>query len=727
MTNDTFSGAACAGFANFVLGGSTLTSFSLSSGSDVRRFALPDCFWTSFGLYSSSLDQFTIIGIILSGNSSGSSSAVGEGSSNPLLRLSTSITSFVAENSVFVDPTNAAFAPNWQTIIDYNNFATLECYSCAPGGPVFTQLPSQLLYARFENSGLTGTISASMLSLVNSENTANSIEVTLLNNQLSGTFPAAFFANFGNYSQFSSISISFSGNKLSGSVPPTLFSSGGMSFGATLQISLSNNSLTGSLPGANSFTSCPNNFLLDVSWNQLSGTIVSSTFDSWLAKNPNSFQLRASHNAFTGAAPSLYLNMPPGALKRADLAAVPAYIQHLILDLSHNKISSISNGVVGNASVLVANTQILDLSYNEISSSVPAQFLSSTSNRLVVDLTANKIPGALPSTLLTEVAPTYRGNFELSFHIGYNKITSIPDNIFAGFEQALLLFNVTNTPTLTGTLPPSLATIGTGETYRYNLDFSKCGFTGSIPRMTLNASLETVRLNFTGNRLNNGASGFRMSNLVDNTNRDQLYTLTVDISDNAFVGVLNVTGLSSFLQDSMSSGFNLNASGNSFTALAYDDSWASVTRLLDISRNTLMTSANFPESLFNDSSNLRYLYASKTGITGVFPSVTNNDFGDLREIDFSGSSGIDFCSGNRTAWTTDGLDLCKLYLTTAANCTNLYPSLCEFSAPPEAPTATPSATPASGPIRPPTGAASATSASFVAIALAALIALVVSA
>ena len=757
MTNASFSAGLCANLQSTAEANPTLTVGTVTIyGTNNGFLEVPECLWATFGLYSSSLTTVTLSNVVVLGNSSGTSSEVGPSSSDPLMRLPTSIKYMVIRGCTFVDPTTATYAPNWQAFVDrMTQLTNLQVYDSAVGGTIFTTIPAQLYSVTISNCGLTGSISASLLSLLSSTD-SSSMNLLLPYNKLTGTIPGALFSNFAHGRSFSTGSFDLRGNKISGSIPDALLSATNFPT-PSFYLYIGNNSLTGSLPSS-MCASCPVFTLLDISMNQLSGPVSSSLFDAYFATGAKSFQLYASNNSFTGSVPALFGNMPVTRVKRS----VTSTIAVIRVDFSHNKFTSAGLNVVANNTIYVPNFQEINLSFNQITS-LPEHFLDSYTSTLSVDLTGNKLT-TLPAGFLHGI--TFENPNDVTVLLGENLLTSLPDDLFnSSLTFSSLSFNISHNPTLTGSLPVGLTSLAASSIFYYTLDFSHCGFTGAIPSMPFVNEVDYLEISFASNRLNNGSSGFHMSSFIDLSNTDGIYGIDLDVSDNAFTGPLDVTGLSVYLRDTLldDSASYLNFSGNSFTSFGLDDIWASTIFSLDISRNTLMTSAIFPESLFNDSSVIRSLYASKTGITGVFPMVTNADFSRLYALDFSGSSGIDFCSGNRTAWTTDGLSICKLYLTTAANCSDLYPSNCEFSAPPEAPPVempvespsadpsspvapsapgtpsstpvapgTPSSTPvapgtpSSTPIRPPTGAATATSASLVAIAFAALIALVAS-
>ena len=759
-TNATFAADLCAALADTAAqnSGSALSVVTVIANSNTLM-EIPECLWADFGLYSTALTRLTFISVLLRGNSSGTSSAVGPSSSDPLMRLSSSTTSLTLRGCTLIDPKALTYAPSWQAFADRMTALTvLQVLDSAVGGSIFTALPAQLNQVTISNSGLTGSISASLLSLQSTSSSSGGMNLLLPYNKLTGTIPGALFSNFAHASSFTTGSFDVRGNKISGSIPDALLSATNFPT-LSFNIYIGNNSLTGSLPSS-VCASCPTSLLLDISMNQLSGPVSSSLFDAWFATKPGTFQFYASNNSFTGSVPALFANMPEYIPNKRSASAA-AFLGSLNLDFSHNKFTSVGLNVVANNTVRVNGNQEINLAFNQITS-LPDHFLDSYAEGMYIDLTGNKIT-SLPAGFLHGLR--LGNSHDVTFLFGENLLTTLPDDLFnSSLTFGSFTFNMSYNPTLTGSLPVGLTSLAASSSYYYNLDFSHCGFTGAIPSMPFIYEVDYLQMSFASNRLNNGSSGFHMSSFIDPSNTDGIYGIELDFSDNAFVGVLDVTGLSSSMRDAITdSGSYLNFSGNSFTGFDLDDIWATAIYSVDISRNTLMTVANFPESLFNASSVIQQLYASNTGITGAFPMVTNADFSRLYVLDFSGSSGIDFCSGNRTAWTTESLSICKLYLTTAANCSNLYPSNCEFSAPPEAspvemPVASPSAdpsspvapsapgtpsstpvapgtpsstpvapgTPSAAPHRPPTGAASATSASLVAIAFAALIALVAS-
>ena len=759
MSNATFAASLCSSLDSYEQAGTPLAVINIYGGTGLPC-VVPDCLWTTFGLYASTLKTVTFFNMIVTGNSSGSSAETGPSSSDPLMRLSSNISSITIHTSILVDPTTATYTPNWQAFVERVTLLTnLQLTDSPLGGAMFPTIPALLNVVSISNCGLTGSISEGLLSLL-SAGSRSAMLLNLPSNKLSGSIPENLFSNFADGSSFARGGVDLSDNMLTGTIPAALLSTENLP-SATFSFYLRNNSLTGSLP-ASVCARCPRTLLLDFGMNQLSGTISPSLLDDWVAKNPLVLQFHASNNAFTGAVPNFFSNVSPMPIEKRAASVAMSSVR---LDFSSNKFTSAGLNVVANATIFVQGGQDINLAFNEISS-LPAHFLDSASP-LTIDLTANKLT-SLPAAFLHGI-DTDSGSYSASILLGQNLLTSLPEDIFTSeLYFSGLSFNVSYNPTLTGSLPSSLTSLAASSTPSFELDFSHCGFTGAIPNMRFTNRVDGAIFHFGSNHLSNGSAGLSLSSFIDADNTDGITGLRLDVSNNAFVGVLDVTGLPSSAQPLMAdNGFYLNASGNSFTAFAFDDSWAIVTYSLDISRNTLMTVANFPESLFNASSVISFLYASNTGITGVFPRLHEDDFMYLSELDFSGSSGIDFCSGNRTAWTTTSLSVCKLYLTSAAECSDLYPTNCEFLAPPEAdpiaspveapigsPSAapgtpvatsapstpeTPSATPvapiapvapgtptAITPTRPPTGDASTTSASLIAIVFAAFLALVAS-
>ena len=720
MNNTAFASALCSSLATLASGSDSLDSIEVYGTSLVLE--VPECLWDNFGLYSTNLTSVTLVDVHLRGNVNGTSSATGPTSSNPLMRMSTSITTLFILRCTLVDPKTAAYAPSWQAFGDRMTALTnLEVRDSPIGGTIFTTIPSQLSMLSISNSGLTGSISSSLLSLLSARSEVN-LALTL--NKLTGEIPGNLFSNFANGHSFESGSFDFSGNKLTGTISALLLTSNTLPSN-TLHLLLGNNSLSGPLPSS-MCSACPRYLFMDFSRNQLTGTISASILDTWFTKSPGLLFFSVSNNLFTGSVPSLFANLPDTRTKRAaDLATSTIY-----LDYSYNKFDSVGLNVIANTSTEAQSSQTLLLAFNEISS-LPDHFLDSVTNALVVDLTGNKLT-TLPEAFLFGV--TYPTRHDATVHLGQNLLTSLPSDIFnSSLSFFSLTLNFSYNPTLTGSLPSGLTSLASSRQTNYVLDFSHCGFTGAIPNMPLSNEVGQFRLSVASNRLNNGSSGFHISSFIDPSNNAGISTLDLDISDNAFVGALDITELSPSMRASLSNpGFSINASGNSFTSLDYDDDWASVTSTLDISRNTLMTTANFPESLFNASSVIDSLYASQTGIVGVFPILNIGDFSQIRLLDFSGTSGIDFCSGNRAPWNTTSLNFCKLTMTTAENCRALYPSFCQFST--RNPTATPvtitdppTATNAPGSSSsPPAGTANVASASLVVVAVSALLALAVS-
>ena len=710
------SGSTNATYATWVC--TTLAGYSTDLNfitAQARRtyYELPDCFWKSLSL-TTNLQSLSLSGMIVRGNINGTSGQPGSESTDPLLRIPSTVTNlrfsscqFIATNSTSV------YAPNFQTVMDwFQSLTSIYFDQCYIPGTMFTTMPPSLLKFYATSLGLTGTISPSLFSGIGDNGVINGEIIFELGfNQLTGSIPSSLFSSVPSHfeSQFSVVRFVLDGNQLTGTLPadliPTWSSLGSFTF------SIAGNGLTGSLPSQFLNPSSligSDRIAIDLSSNQFSGSVPSDF--AAVFRDAQSLTLSVSNNSLTGPLPALFSNMPNSVS-----------LSSILLTFSYNGFTSFGPGVMPNSSIQT-NMINLDLSHNAIANDLSADAFDFAGANFNVNLEDNLIAGSVPSGLLDRIN-TFVAYFQLS--LANNKLTgTIPDSLFDTNHFQAIQFSIASNPSLQGSIPSSLtkavAGVNSGE---FKLNFSSCAFSGAVPTLAINGSnMGTVVIDLSDNQLNNGSSGFSLSSFFSpslNTDHGSFYAVRLDISNNKFEGALNFVNLPSgtrmLMHDILQTGIFFNGSGNAFSQLAIDDSWTTTIKSLDVSNNLKMTSGALPHALFNSTTMLSRIYASNTGLNGTLPNIESEY---ISEFDFRNNSGIDFCGSSRTKWaSSDSLNTCLLQQTNASYCPRSYPSNCEFTALPPSPIA-PAVVPAAVPsVRTPTGAANAVAGLSVAITI----------
>ncbi|KAG2623336.1 hypothetical protein PVAP13_3KG054300 [Panicum virgatum] len=334
-----------------------------------------------------------------------------------------------------------------------------------------------------------------------------------------------------------------SGNQFSGSIPQALFGYGNLTL-----LDLSQNDLSGAVP--DEFKSLPKLQTLLLSGNTLSGKIPVSLNVTRLTR------FAANRNLFSGS--------------------IPTWI--------------------------TKHVRMLDLSYNNLSGSMPSDFLSHPGLQ-TVDLTSNMLEGSIPNSLS-------RNLFRL--RLGGNKLGgNIPNSICDGMSLAYLELDNNQ---LMGSIPSQLAKCK----HLSLLSLASNQLQGPLPDGISNLE-ELVVLKLQNNSLNGH---------IPNTFSASLITL--NLSQNSFTGQipsrvfelqklstldLHGNNISSGIPISISSSkslIELNLGYNALTDLGY----LSELEILDLSYNKL--SGMVPSSLGNMQS-LTQLVLSYNNLSGYVP------------------------------------------------------------------------------------------------------------
>jgi hypothetical protein len=278
---------------------------------------------------------------------------------------------------------------------------------------VLTLLTRQELL--FYSNLLTGTIpdSASSLyvaALFSDPDALSSIRlqrVDLSNNDLSGTLP-----NWGVFLP-TLVDFDFSNNKFNGTVPFGAVPIGGIEWPSLKSANLANNALSGTFP--NAIPSALN--FLDVSGNLLQGTVPLD-----LPALQNLEFLFVDNNQMLNGNPSALLS---SAVNLRTLSA---------------RNTSLIGRFKGSDILALQKMEILDLSKNEISGTIPTEFGDLQLMKKIF-LDSNKFSGSIPSELgnVDDLLVLRLGNNLLDGSIPQTlgRLTSLEDMVLTGNDQLL--------------------------------------------------------------------------------------------------------------------------------------------------------------------------------------------------------------------------------------------------------------------------------------------------
>ncbi|KAH7292324.1 hypothetical protein KP509_29G061800 [Ceratopteris richardii] len=245
--------------------------------------------------------------------------------------------------------------------------------------------------------------------------------------------------------------LDLSSNNLTGTLPASSADGGNITCTSLFYLNVSRNSFVGPL-SSNGFVSTASSIsVLDLSYNSISGTLPPSLF----SQCGNLSWLDISHNSLEGAIPE----------------GVSSCSRLVHLDLSHNRLSSqlpvdifvpLQPSPASNYSLAHLN-----VSFNFLEGELPDVFQSVALAEL--DLSSNSFIGSFPPSL--SACPSLH-----VVNISSNSLTGSLPSSLSNLNGLRLLYLSDNN--LTGTIPPEL---GTGLTALEELDLSANKLTGSIP------------------------------------------------------------------------------------------------------------------------------------------------------------------------------------------------------------------------------------------------------
>lgn len=243
-TNQTFSSWLCGNLTSGVKYHELRVSVSPQSSSSSLVFLLPPCFFDiSLSLTSATFDR-----VVIYGNSTSSTS-------HPLVRLAksldfgatlsseSSLKSLTISNSILADASGNSVDVDWtNTFASLPSLTSLSITTCHLRGSLPSSIPAILYSFDLSRNKLSGSLSASLLSLIDSQSTH--LELNLSYNNLSGTIPASLLLKPLQIPSLSTFSLSLASNQLSGAIPSIPTSIGTIT---TFSLDLSANSLSGDL------------------------------------------------------------------------------------------------------------------------------------------------------------------------------------------------------------------------------------------------------------------------------------------------------------------------------------------------------------------------------------------------------------------------------------------------------------------------------------------------
>lgn len=471
--------------------------------------------------------------------------------------------------------------------------------------------------------------------------------------------------------------------------------SGPLSSKLTL-LHLINCNLTGTISSAllSSFTSTWLD--LDLSRNELFGTIPELLFSTLPAASITKLHLNLANNNFFGSISSSLFETPLPKLRE------------LYVDLKFNKFG-------GNFETLFSPHNFssydslelfrFDLQSNDIAGELPACFMASGEHIQFFELLAsnNQISGTIPSTLLHSC--NFGSNLDhFIFDVSHNQLFGdLPSGLLnlattPNEAHSLLTLRATfSNNLLNGTIATDLfSSLNFSRTSLTELIFSSNLLTGDIPtRIHAEFSSGLVGnliIDFSNNLLLAGSvpSTFLSSAVVAPSrpfaDRSSYH---IYFSGTRLTGALQLPDM----KNTSHIIWTLQAGHANFTTVEYSDSIAASLLWLNVSNNLHLT-GTLPNSLFSVSSMLYYFVADNTSISGHMPDLSTLGASKLRMLRLE-NTGIDFCSQNRSAWMTSALTTCALNHTNAEDCPSLYPLACLGLAPPPRSTPVPIAFPPS--------------------------------
>ncbi|TYJ39175.1 hypothetical protein E1A91_A04G048500v1, partial [Gossypium mustelinum] len=378
------------------------------------------------------------------------------------------------------------------------------------------------------------------------------------------------------------IALNLTSMNLRSTIPPHL---GNLSF--LLSLDLSSNNLYGQLP--KELGQLHRLRILLLSYNRLNGEIP-----SWLWNLQRVQKLKMKNNNFTGTIPETLVNMSNLEILNLGFNQLSGQI----IDLSGN---SLSGTLPNDMCQHLPKLEGLYLSWNELSGNIPSS-MGKCSNLKNLSLSYNQFMGIIPRNIgnLTRLQELYLGSNNLE--------GQIPEEI--GNLLGLELLNLKAIKGLTGQIPTLTFNISSLKT----INLSNNSLSGNLPPITNVPKLETLLL-----------WGNKLSGNIPNSISNASMLKNLDLGDNLFSGPIP-----KMLASLKHLEVLLIHDNNLITGSATDHEWnflSSLTncrnlRKISVSGNPL--SGVLPTYIGNLSKSLQYFYASHCELQGNIPMEIGN-------------------------------------------------------------------------------------------------------
>lgn len=623
MTNESFAASICPRITNSIV---TLSIRDLSKPSDY--LVLPTCVRensTSItGVYfvSSSLllTNFSAL------PSSTKTLSLGPAKVAPLSSTASDLFDGFDGNSV-------AWEEVWSLL---PNLTTFYYAGSLLGSNMPQRLPKQMAGFQASNTGLAGTISSSLLSLVTP---TMGVLIQVPGNRLSGTIPADLLAPWANFTSINGLEFDFSGNQLSGSIPSNFFgpiATVGMNY---IRMKFGDNRLTGAIP--------------------------SVLFPSQLVTGTSTVTANFSFNALTGSIPYGYINLTS--------------VQILLFDFSHNQLGGTLPAQLFPSSWEKwhgeGDSFIVSLNNNRITGTIPYAFITGGLSRnasvshLEINLENNLLTGSIPSNFLSALVALKRDDASSGQLAG--GLENKRDSMEKSFGQNLGdLESRDSSVTI-----PTIAIVWNATSELY-LDFSSNSLSGTVPKSLISLAATTTGLLTVSVAIdnNNGISGSVPNNFFASVPDTTPNTSLVFTASNTSISILPDAG---FCRQMTPVTLDL-----SYTKIggAFPPTWISgcqfTALFLD---NCPALTSSLPSTLFSLNA-IRAFHGTNTPFSGVLPAVSPK----LVDLQLANTS-LDFCSSSTTslgAYWTSGNVSCSLSYSLACGCASNFTQWCSVECTP---------------------------------------------
>lgn len=338
-------------------------------------------------------------------------------------------------------------------------------------GSLPTTLPALMQTLTLANTGLTGSLSSSLLYNYQNSNAPSTVAITITGNTLSGGFNPAIMTYISSMTTVTSLTLDFSNNQLSGTINSGSFGLGSVT---SFSLILASNSLNGAFPSG-WFTGTPmvTSFNLDFSSNHIS-TLPSYLFANGFTPSSDATASGSFSVDFSNNGDYLTGTLSSGILMNGLTQNASFY--SLSLSLSGNSLS----GTVPNALFHVIPSTKRDIAAesdaDEALESTATSAVFITGNIAALNLAFNDFAGTVPDNIMELAVATSSFFSQLTFSAGANQFTGPLPSQCPSAVQKILIYIASNS--LTGTIPNSWASCNFSSiSIEYNT-----ALTGTVPK-----------------------------------------------------------------------------------------------------------------------------------------------------------------------------------------------------------------------------------------------------